>query len=203
MESSGIGGKLYRYAACDNACTNSANWQAQDVLVSKSGGGLYDTDYTYRNFALDHLGRPRFVYEDRANSSGDHTGAYYVFCNADCTQPGAWFETRIDTNQYPILIDEHSTLRFTQDGRPQLLARDGGTFADLTSKLVYLTCDVECEDGRNWQSPATLYGTGAGAEVYGWSLAVDRNGNPRATFYPRGGPLYYIWCDGDCHQPGN
>lgn len=195
-----FGGLLYRYAECNSNCTAAQNWQSLDITDQGSGGGLYNTDYSYQNFALDHLGRPRFVYEDRANSAGAHTGAYYVYCDGNCTQPGTWFETRIDSSGDTVYVDEHAALAFTANGNPRVFARDGGTFSDPSSKLVYVECNGNCANSANWSLPAHLLSTNAGSGIYSWSPAIDENGGVRLTFTPRGGPFYYLWCHSDCAQ---
>jgi hypothetical protein len=201
-------GHLYRYGACDDQCGGVANWRFTTVLVSNSSGSLYETDYSYRNFALDHLGRPRFVYEDRADRSGAaQRGAWYVFCDANCTnhRPEAptWFQTRIDSDQAPTYITERAVLAFTADGKPRVVAQDGGSFTDLESKLIYLECNAACAQSVNWQRSEPIVGTGNGTEVYGWSAAFDAQGRPRLAIYPRGGPFIYAWCDAACTTAGN
>ncbi|MFO7684314.1 MAG: hypothetical protein R6X34_30150 [Chloroflexota bacterium] len=198
-----FGGLLYRYAECNTNCTAAQNWQALDITDQGTGGGLYNTDYSYQSFALDHLGRPRFVYEDRANSAGAHAGAYYVFCDGSCTQPGTWFETRLDSSGDTVYVDEHAALMFTNNGRPRVFGRDGGSLADPSSKLVYIECNTQCADSANWSLPAHLLSTNSGSGIYSWSPAVDENDGVRLTFTPRGGPFYYLWCHADCAQTEN
>lgn len=193
-----LGGRLYRYAECSSNCADAQSWKHVDVTTSKSSGGLYESDYSYHTFALDHLGRPRFVYEDRASSSGAHRGSWYVFCDANCHALNSWFETRIDNDDGDgsniIYINERTVLRFTSDGRPRLLT---GIF-----DLDYVECNERCDLSANWSRPTSLFETGSGSSPYTWSFQLDRNGGLRATFYPRGGPFYYLWCHGSCTDPG-
>jgi hypothetical protein len=201
----GSTGELYRYAECNSNCALPQSWLALDITDRATGGSWFNTDNSYHNFALDNLGRPRFIYEDRGNDAGEHSGAYYVFCNTDCTQPGSWFETRIDGHSRLVYVDERASLIFTSDGRPRIFARDGGDFSgpDTSSKLLYLECNANCDNSAGWSQPLPLRGTGHGSSVHTWSPAVAENGALRLTFYPRGGPFYYMWCDGNCTQLEN
>ncbi|MFV9507019.1 MAG: hypothetical protein AB4911_20915 [Oscillochloridaceae bacterium umkhey_bin13] len=195
-------GHLYRYGECDTQCDTTSNWRFTTVLSSNSSGGLYETDYSYRNFALDHQGRPRFVYQDRADrTDAQWKGAWYAYCDANCANHSAeaptWFITRIDNPEagYVLYLDEQTVLRFTSDGRPCVLAG--------SATVQYVECNVDCNDGANWSQAAELIATGAGASVRSWSLALDGQGRPRATIYPRGGPLYYVWCNDACTNSEN
>jgi hypothetical protein len=201
----GSTGELYRYAECNSNCALAQSWLALDITDRATGGSWYNTDNSYHNFALDNLGRPRFIYEDGGNDAGEHKGAYYVFCNNNCTQPGSWFETRIDAHGGLVYVDERASLLFTADGRPRVFARDGGDFSgpDTSSKLLYLECNANCNNSANWSLPLRLRGTGHGSSVHTWSTAVAQNGALRLTFYPRGGPFYYMWCNDNCTQLGN
>jgi len=193
------GGKQYVYAECNSTCTQAQNWSLMEVLVSPSGGGLYDSDYSYHTFALDNQGRPRFIYEDRANSSGDHAGAYYVYCDANCTTPGTWFETRLDPHNDNVYITEYALLRFTPDGRPRVFGTDG----NISTRLSYLECNSDCDNSANWSMPAHLFDIKTGPGHRNWSAAFDQQGNPRLAFYPGAGPLFYAWCNGTCRDSTN
>ncbi|MBC8076320.1 MAG: hypothetical protein H7Y32_09630, partial [Chloroflexales bacterium] len=189
-------GHLYRYGECSSQCADAQRWQFTTVLTSKSGGGLSEADYTYRNFALDPQGRPRFVYQDRANSSGAHRGSWYVFCDADCgthsEENPRWYETCIDNpdDGYNLYITERTVLAFSPDGHPWLLTG--------IDPVQYVECNVRCDASESWPRAASLLNTGSGSSAYTWSLAVDDQGRPRATIFPRGGPFYCAWCDANC-----
>jgi hypothetical protein len=195
-----LGGLSYRYLECNTHCTTAQAWWALDITDQGTGGGMFNTDYSYRTFALDHLGRPRFIYEDRANSAGAHAGAYYVSCDGNCTQPGNWFETRIDASGDNVYVDENAVLVFSPDGRPRIFARDGGSWTDPSSKLVYVECNGSCDNHAHWSAPLRLRSINSGSSVHTWSPAITASGGVRLSFYPRGGPFFYLWCDGDCSQ---
>ena len=194
-------GHLYRYAECDQQCSVTSSWRFTTVLISRSGGGMHETDYTYQNFELDPQGRPRFVYQDRANSSGAHRGSWYVFCDAQCGTHSAedphWFETRIDNpdEAYNLYMSERAVLKFSPEGYPRILTG--------IDPVQYVECNAQCDLSESWPRAASLLGTGSGASAYTWSLAVDTHGRPWATIYPRGGPLYYAWCNEDCTSDAN
>jgi hypothetical protein len=190
---------LYRYVECDNNCALAQNWQAVDFNIVSTGTGWHSTEYSYHSFALDNVGRPRFIYEDVRDPYGDHYGVYYVFCDTHCAESGNWFETRIDSSGYQVYVDEHASLIFTADGRPRVFGRNGASH----SHMVYVECNSNCDNSAGWSQPLPLHGTGHGSSERTWSPAVTANGGLRLTFYPRGGPFYYMWCNDNCTQLEN
>ena len=198
--SSGAYSTFHRYAECDAGCGQAGSWRSIDVVAGRSYGGLYDADYSYRTFALDHQGRPRFIFEARDASSGGYIGPIYAHCDARCAEPATWELTQIAPTDERVFINEHSQLAFTPDGRPRVFGLVSGSLDDPSYRLVYLECDTACGEGASWSPPTRLFSTGSGPGHFSWSAAFDVHGRPRLAFYPLGGPLSYTWCDAACGQ---
>ncbi|HMQ35730.1 MAG TPA: hypothetical protein PKD53_33805, partial [Chloroflexaceae bacterium] len=122
-------GAPIRYAACDSQCADPARWAVATVATT-AVIGVGNSYATAQSFALDHLGRPRFIYtDDRAGM--DHAGTFFAACDANCTQPEAWGEGQIDQDRI-----DGPVLRFDASGRPHLLGRVSG---DNGGALFYAT----------------------------------------------------------------
>jgi hypothetical protein len=196
--------RTYSYAACDTGCTAQSQWRATAVATTSDVDAL-DWDLPQRSFALDHLGRPRFVYF--TGGLGDpRKGAFYAYCDTDCTaNPESdphWFETHISlSDDYGYEIVRYSALTFTQHNQPRLLAM---VFADegQQSGIFYLACDQACGDANSWQRVYLIErGWGPSAS---WDLELDSNDRPRLAIYQEGledgggDQLIYGWCNADC-----
>lgn len=188
----------YQYAACDNNCAVAANWTVTTVATTNEIS-LTLWDYSQHYFALDHLGRPRFVYYD--NSAG-HRGTFYASCNSSCTSAANWGEILLFDEQ---LLDLPS-LSFTQSGLPRV----SGVLYNNTSfsgYLVYLECSTSCESSAGaWNG---IYLTPRGSGHASWVLRLDSQDRPRIAFYQasldngQGNQFYYLWCDATCLDPAN
>ncbi len=208
------GGKDFFYAACDQNCTTAAGWTVT-YLLSNHGTSSFDVSdiiTPQRYFALDPQGRPRFVYQDNNYfyREPDHLGAYYVFCDTNCTDSGNWYETLITMPaQYDYEVVKYPALAFTGDGRPRMVAYliplGGGD-----DGIYYFACDAgDCGDGVNWQRVG-LYARGNGTSA-SWDLELDSANRPRFAFYQgeniNGGggweKLHYIWCNENCLNVAN
>jgi len=71
--------------------------------------------------------------------------------------------------------------------------------------LEYHQCNRNCENSANWER-VTLYDRGSGLVFP--VLRLNSNGQPRLLFNQGSNVnyqerLYYIWCNGDCLNPGN
>jgi hypothetical protein len=171
---------VYRYAVCGSQCTNSASWTLLDVAPSV---GSVDQS---RYFALDSQGRPRFVYRDQQT---DHSGTFYAFCDAVCTDPANWFEIQLAPES---LFD--SALAFTHAGGLRLASA-------LSDKILYFECDTNCTDTANW-SGAALFDAGSDRA---FMLRLDGQDRSRIALYQgflgdgkQNNLLYYAWCDSAC-----
>jgi hypothetical protein len=202
-------GRNFFYATCDTGCTDPKNWQV-GLVASNEGMApieISDDELPQRYFALDNLGRPRFVYNDR---KGTHYGTFYTFCDANCTNPANWGEVRLnkDNNGSGPYRDEDlfsPALAFSPTGQPRIVA-DGVTMQDEFF-LYYVACDAGCDQRENWQS-APLFPRGNGFE-FSFDLEINANGDPRIAWYEGahvgggGNVLNYVWCNDACTQPGN
>ncbi|MEZ4736577.1 MAG: hypothetical protein R3E79_56545 [Caldilineaceae bacterium] len=202
-------GNDFYYATCDQDCTIAAGWTLT-LVHSNSGTAiveLEDDELPQRSFALDPLGRPRFVFVDRTNS---HYGVFYAFCDNDCQQPAAWQQTRINRVQEAPYRDDdfyYPALAFTADGRPRLVTAQFFPMNDGESTLAYFECNAACDRTESWQT-VSLALRGGGAEPSA-DIAVDGAGRPRIAFYQeallneQGKRLFYLWCNTDCLDVAN
>jgi hypothetical protein len=183
---------FYQYAACDTDCANAANWQLETITPTRN----LDTslwEYSQHYFALDPLGRPRFVYYDEYNAP--HNGTFYVFCDANCTTRASWREIKVSD-----MALRDATLTFTTAGQPRLAAVGYPSSAD-SGALAYILCDTACDNPPNW-SGTFLYERGGGHASF--VLRLDSNDRPRMAFYQgslsdgQGQRLYYVWCNTGC-----
>lgn len=209
-------GKDYIYAECDDGCGNVANWATTRVL-SSDGTAIFDTldQHAPQNyFALDGQGRPRFVYQDRNFLiEPDHYGAYYVSCEADCTDPQNWTQTQVGrwirgTGLYELFT--YASLTFTRAGGPRLIAKvlaqneDG---SEAPAGLYYYACDQGCESPGNWQRVFLTEVGGGSFPLPAWDLELDANDRPRIALFTGDGTipngfesnvLHYLQCDTNC-----
>ena len=181
---------VFQYAECDTACTNAANW-AKVTLATASNYPSYS-----RYFALDQQGRPRYLYTD---TNTDHTGAYYDYCDANCTSAAQWHEVQI--NSAFLLFD--FSLAFDTTGGAHLAYRDATNYPD---RLGYAEC-AACDNAAGWQS-TLLVNIGSGAA---FSFRLDAQNRPRLAFYtgylgsdnPNNNVLAYAWCNAACTLESN
>jgi hypothetical protein len=191
------GSGYFQYAACDTACANAANWSLLNVAYHDVVDiNLWDYGQNY--FALDAMGRPRFIYFD--NQGSQHWGSYYVFCDDNCTNPANWYETRLDLGgdaNYEMFV--YPSLAFTAGGQPRVVSYISTPFGP--SVVYYLQCNSNCDNGANWERVA-LFDRGSGHAF--WVLRLDSSSRPRLAFYQGafdgggGEKLYYIWCNANC-----
>lgn len=197
-------GNDFYYAACDDVCTTATNWSL--TLVHSNSGiatvELQDDELPQRSFALDPLGRPRFIYVDRTNSN---YGIFYAFCDSDCNRADAWQQTRINrVQQTPYRDDDvyYPSLTFTADGWPRVASADFFPLTDGDSALAYYECNARCDQSDSWQV-VSLALRGSGAEPSA-DIEVDGAGRPRIAFYQeallegKGKRLFYLWCNDNC-----
>jgi hypothetical protein len=194
-----VSNRIYTYAACDSRCTEASRWAMAEVATTTDVDES-EWDLPQRSFALDHQGRPRFVYY--TGGIGDpRKGAFYAYCDAGCTTSSNWFETQISLSDgYESEIFRSPALAFTSDNQPRLVTMIfmGGE----GSAIHYLACDNACDDRASWQRTFLLErGWGPLAT---WDLELDGNDRPRVAIYQEGlddgsgDQLIYGWCDNDC-----
>lgn len=203
-------GSDFYYAACDGDCSKAEQWTLTLIRSSGSTASLefQDDALPQRSFALDPVGRPRFLYLDGRNSN---LGMFYVYCDEQCEQAEAWTHVRINkvvqTPQYRDDNFYYPTLIFTSDGKPRIVTADFFPLDDSETSLAYVACDENCGQPESWQA-VKLMARGAGPEASA-DIALDANNRPRIAFYQegllegKGNQLYYLWCNDECLNGGN
>jgi len=169
----------WHYAECDASCSEVGSWTDYAVVDVNSLGSPGEGRY----FALDHLGRPHFVYLDL---NGSHKGTFHAFCDANCANGGEWREYRLNEGyQY------NSSLVFTSSGLARLAYRTG-------DYLAY----YENLDGENTWGGGFFFDLGYDAS---FSLRLDSQDRPRLAIYsgyqdgePDNDQLSYAWCQDGC-----
>jgi hypothetical protein len=185
----------FQYAECDTGCTSAANWHLT-TLVGITYVDPTVFDYPQHSFALDHLGRPRFIYYD--DNGSIHRGSFYAFCDTGCTTKTNWFELLLS----PDLFDSPS-LTFTSSGQPRLATVIFGGLPQ-SGQLGYFECNTACEaNALNWLG-SFLAQRGSGHAT--WALRLDSQNRPRLAFFQgdlgggQGNALGYLWCDTGCED---
>jgi hypothetical protein len=190
---------VFQYLQCNSNCTNLAQWQSGDLGYAYARPVGWVEGFI-PSFALDHLGRPRFVYYDNGSDYQDpHRGAFYAWCDANCASPANWYETR-------LLDDSHASefdLAFGPNGQPRLVYATYDS-QDIAQQAAYAECQQNCHSGGNW-SGIVLANTASASVSHDakFSLAVDSTGKPRLALYTGTGiggslapnSLYYLACD--------
>ena len=194
---------LFQFWGCDADCTNPARWSGDSIGYAYARQTGWVESFIH-SFALDHQGRPRFIYYDAgANTEDPHWGVFYAYCNTDCTSPANWYETR-------LLDDNHARdfdLEFSPSGQPRL------AFATYNSEIVaqpviYIECNMNCENTANWAGFVLANTVSAGVTHFAeFDLEVATDGRPRLALYTGTGSggdlppntLFYLACPaGNC-----
>lgn len=213
------GGKDYHYAACNASCTQSSQWTITRVL-SSWGTDSFDVnnDRTpQHSFALDHQGRPRFFYQDRNYfyAEPDHYGAFYAYCDANCTNAASWQQTEVGRFiNYDAELFDLPSLTFTSTGQPRVISRVYAKNADgseAPTGLYYYECNASCGQTASWQR-VFLIPTGTGALPHpSWDIELDSSNRPRVVIFtgtdltPESveNSLLYLWCNTNCLDVNN
>jgi hypothetical protein len=205
-------GKDYVYAECNTTCTSAAGWTLTRI-ASTDGTSIFDTTddiAPQRSFALNPQGQPAFVYFDRNYFiEPDHIGVYYTFCASNCSNIANWQQTNIGkTFQFDYEVFEYTSLTFTNDGRPRLIAsvyalNDDGS--DAPDGIYYYECDSGCNVYENWGRTLLFYPGSGSYPLPAWDIEVGSNDAPHVAFFTGGGAdsgidyqLVYITCPTDC-----
>lgn len=213
------GGEDYHYAECNQNCNDPQQWQV--TLVATRYGDISSGISSYylpdRYCTLDAQGRSRFVYNDRNYViEPDHLGAYYLWCDADCTQQANWQEVRITQELKGDYVYDYEGLSFpaltlTKAGAPRVvgdLVPLAGADGERNTGIYYFACDTGCESSDNWQR-VKIADRGQGPFPM-WDVALDANDRPHVAFYKEdtldddsGKRLHYLQCDNDCLNAAN
>jgi hypothetical protein len=198
------GNLFFDYAECDSACTLAADWHIANAAAGEISFFPSRSEGEF-DFALDPLGRPRFVFF--SNPFGqDDGGTFYAACDSNCTSSAHWISTKLTDDEL-----KSPSLAFTSSGG----ARLAYTFVDPNTyepQLAYAECSAACANGANWNG-AVLLGTvvsGAFSDNV-FVLRVDANNHLGLALYPGSGDggtlppgrLYYLTCAASCLQAAN
>lgn len=189
---------IFQYWACDSNCLTLGQWRSGAIGYTYTRPIGWVEPFIH-SFALDQAGRPRFVYYDNgADYEDPHKGAFYAYCDSDCTNAAQWGEVR-------LLDDAHSRdfdLAFGPEGQPRLVYATYNSDA-LTQPVAYAECNQMCHLAENWTT--TVLADTASASVAHFAvfaLDVDSNGKPHVALYTGTGAggslspntLYYLTC---------
>jgi hypothetical protein len=191
-------GFVYQYWMCDGNCTEAVQWSAAAVGAAFARTTGWGEPFS-RFFALDHLGRPRFVYYDAGADVNDpHWGAFYAYCDADCGSAANWQEVRLLDDAYA----REFALAFNPTGQPRLAYTSYDPDA-IAQYAAYAECNASCGSAANWA--ALWLADTASASVTEFAtlaLRTDSSGRPRLALYTGTGlggtlapnTLYYLSC---------
>ena len=169
-----------------------------------------DDEQPQRNFELDHVGRPRFVYGDNDSfREPDHVGTYYAFCDSDCTIASNWSEVRINKDNggvgpYRSEDFHYPVSAFSTTGQPRVLA--DGARCRMSRAFFYVACDSACAELTAGTAPPFERGSGNNVA---YDIEIDAQGRPRiasligARLNEEGEWLYYGWCNQACTDASN
>ncbi|HEU5090588.1 MAG TPA: hypothetical protein VFT99_24210 [Roseiflexaceae bacterium] len=215
---SGYAGRLlqtYQYAECDAGCLNAQNWHKADITTTQIGYIPDSRELTRRSFALDHAGRPRFVFYDFG--SGDYPnerhGGFYYQCDAQCADASNWQGSRFThvdpENESRSELVVSPVLKFTSANQPRVLGKFNGLDGfDTTMYIAYFACDNGCTSDANWNRVA-IAPSGSGPRP-AWDLELDHSDRPRAVVYHEdvsgdtatSQQLVFYACDANCLDAG-
>jgi hypothetical protein len=190
------------YAACDQDCTNVANWTQTRVTQVISDDFRFDWEVAkYPALAFTPQGQPRFVAEvvPLADSIPNESGLYYFACDSQCDQQESWGKVRIGERgqghdlSWDVAIDQNGGAHVGHF--PAYLSEEEG------SRLYYVWCENNCLDAANWQRIYLGLPRDDGQEP---DVEVAANGGLRIAYADAStGGLGYSWCDSDCGNVAN
>jgi hypothetical protein len=191
-------GFVYQYWTCESNCTIAAQWSGTSIGAAYARATGWGEPFS-RFFALDHLGRPRFVYFDAGADTDDpHWGAFYAYCDAGCNSAANWQEVR-------LIDDVHASefaLTFSPTGQPRLAYTSYDSEA-VTQYVAYAECNANCASVANWHGLRLVDTVSASVSEFATlALRTDSNGRPRLALYTGTGlggtldpnTLYYLSC---------
>jgi hypothetical protein len=172
---------ILQYIACDNNCSNLANWSLTPLI--DTGGGTFV-------MRLDSNNNPRIALSKRP-SAGAPMVLYYLWCDTDCTSDANW-------SGYDIGFEPGQTqdpdLALDASNHPRISYKDNSN-----NGLGYAWCDSGCETfSPTWQAVLAEPSSDLEAEWpilppyncslsywyggYRSSLSLDPDGNPRIGY---------------------
>jgi hypothetical protein len=192
----------FKYAACNANCLNLASWTI--TTVETSGQFAQDTYSQSQYFALDSLGRPRFVFHDIFVPA-----TYYAYCDTACTSASNWLTTTLDLTFYNSVW-----LGFTSSDQPRVAYYATSGAFGTPDHLAYMECNTACDNATNWTTPLETfpivsgYFANLGSQ---FAFHLSRAGQPRFIYYSGNlgngdadaYKLFYAWCNSGCTSFGN
>lgn len=178
------------YASCDAGCASPAAWQ----MTSLSAPGEFGAGGGASGFAIDPLGRPRFISSQSSYAWGG-AKTWYNACDAQCDDPASWRSEQIASAQ---LLQPR--LAFTHDGRPRLAFQ---IESPTTATAGFAACEALCASTGAWGGVSF-----ADVNVFesSFDLRVDANDQPHIALFTgtvdggalQANHLYYLWCATSC-----
>jgi hypothetical protein len=174
------------------------------VMVGATDAGI---DYHDSNhFAIDSLGRPRYIYADELKT---HRGTFYAFCDEQCTEPQNWYEIFLTT-----ALLRRAELELTASGHPRFAFEERSISDIYRYYLGYLECNSACTSGNTGTWLGFSFGLYSEQALWqpNFSLALDGSDRARLAFYVTevsdpspftSHTLYYAVCNSDCGISGS
>lgn len=190
------------FASCDADCGNEASWTTGEIMNHGS-----DREVTGEAFALDPQGRPRFVmhtYHALLGIGQKEPATWYMTCDANCTAPASWKESRIANQMY-----RGSSLRIDAKGVAHLATVTPlGEDTSAPAAGAYLECASGCTTEADWKGigfvPAYESQTDAVTVKATISMALTKDGAPRVAMLGKNEAgkkgIYLFHCDADCSK---
>lgn len=195
----------YQYWTCDANCVTAGQWHSAIVAYAYPRSFAQGEPFS-RFFALDHLGRPRFVYYDSGADNDDpHWGVYYAACDGGCLAPANWHEARLLDDTQAVQF----ALAFSPAGQPRL-AYASYDSENIQWSVGYAECSADCGNATGWRVTRLANTVSASVTEFAvFALRADSNGRPRLALYTGTGlggslapnTLYFLSCDAaNCAQ---
>ncbi len=148
-------GPLY-YATCNGDCHDVNDWEV----------ALIDDRNTYdHSIALTPEGYPRLVYHANGN-------LHFALCDEDCGDPISWTTLVVAGWEMGHSDIEQVRLFLTPEGYPRIAFSASDP---VGSGLVVASCDRDCADPADWNTPTPAYGH---PTYYYPILELDHEGRP-------------------------
>lgn len=123
------------YFACDQDCTDAANWERVKVADRGQGG------YPIWDIALDANNNPRIAFFQAPTEDGTGDRLYYLTCDANCLNPASWNRVNLGL---PTGAGDGVDLVLDSQERPRMAYLMG-------EDLHYSSCDGGCDNADNWK----------------------------------------------------
>lgn len=120
---------------------------------------------------IDNTGAPRIALDEAGGMHAAYPtyvgeGAYYAYCDADCSSESDVEVVRFETE----LNVSNAMVALTPEGHPRVLLNSW-------DRIYYAQCDEDCTEQSSWDIGAILKHDNQ-VEVSGEAFALDPDGNP-------------------------